>query len=675
MRRKSAKISVSADDDIDDMLRNIDDEIEEIIHPGLKLQLAQEQENKVKKAQIDRLLQEQSKAKKDSSQITSRTVKSNGDTSSGLDQNKVGGDQLIDQSKEKEQDVDDDENEEDEDEGDHESQDEASREARKEKEDTIRTEEKSIADNVTKIVTTLTTQIEEFKLRFKEATAKLWAEEDRNADLEGKIEILEEEKISLLEAKVRAIEAAASGRTFRPVQDVKHVNTASKNLRGEAIRRGLLFDDYEESGPLDDLYNVGAGGLLIALIKALIIKLTPFRRDIKQINGQFGSSVASYFIFYRFIFLQSMFIAGVAAIFIGFHINTMVDDGNTSIMTVQSTHVLPKFMNPSSFKPSEALIYATVVIAGILLSSSVIMYKYLVEDMNSKESISTDNEHSYTYANNCFCAWDNSLRSSGEANDHSGSLIQLYSLLLSETHSKYMKDMRSNSDVLYMSARRMTGTFLYLLVQAIAFFIIIYVSVNNGNITDSLEKISDFVGIPGLSNIAALVSPAVLTLINSATPLLFTKITILEKWDNAAVEVEILLIRLFVSSTANLLLLSFSYALLASPFLLGAQPEIRAALAITYSPVYTCRLDQVANGLFTLVLFTFIIKMVTMIMLPVGKMYLFNSIGKTYVKEEFKVAERIVETLHLISVVALSFPFAPLAIIFLPIFLFINFKW
>lgn len=398
MKRKTAKIAVSADDNIDDMIRNIDEEIEEIINPGNKLRFEQEQENKAKKIQVDRLLQEQSKVINDSNA---------GITSSRVDQNKLGDDQTkMGDGKDEKEDTDDD----DEDEGEHEAQDEVSRLARKEKVDAIRLEEKSVADNVTKIVITLTTQIEEFKHRFKEATDKLWSEEDRNAELEGKIEKLEEEKLSLLEEKIRAKEAAASGRIFRPVQDVKYVNTASKNLRGEEIRRGLLFDDYEESGPLDDLYSNGAGGYLMALVKYTMVKLTPFRRDIKKINAQFGSSVASYFIFYRFIFLQSMFVAAIAAIFIGFHINTMVDDGATFSSTVQSNHVLPKFMNPSSFKTSEALIYGTIVIAGILISFSVILYKYLVEDMMSKESISIENENSYTYANNCFCAWDNSIR-------------------------------------------------------------------------------------------------------------------------------------------------------------------------------------------------------------------------------------------------------------------------
>jgi hypothetical protein len=402
MRRKTAKIAVSADDNIDDMIRNIDEEIEEIIHPGNRLRYEQEQENKAKKIQVDRLLQEQSKVINDLN---------TGGTSSRVDQNKVGDDQTkVGDVKDEKEDADGDDDDEDEDEGEHEAQDEVSRLARKEKDDAIRLEEKSVADNVTKIVTTLTTQIEEFKHRFKEATDKLWSEEDRNAELEGKIEILEEEKLSLLEEKVRAKEAAASGRIFRPVQDVKYVNTASKNLRGEEIRRRLLFDDYEESGPLDDLYNSGAGGYLMALVKYTMVKLTPFRRDIKKINAQFGSSVASYFIFYRFIFLQSMFIAAIAAIFIGFHINTMVDDGATFSSTLQSNHVLPKFMNPSSFKTSEALIYGTIVIAGMLISFSVILYKYLVEDMMSKESISIESENSYTYANNCFCAWDNSIR-------------------------------------------------------------------------------------------------------------------------------------------------------------------------------------------------------------------------------------------------------------------------
>ena len=531
--------------------------------------------------------------------------------------------------------------------------------------------EKAVAVNIQKIFTELAGQIEEFKQRFQQATEKLWSEEDRNALLEEKVEALEEEKITLIEANHRAREDAKNGKIFYPVATNSNANNMSKDQRGDEIRRALLFDDYEENGvlTLDDLYGNGPGGFASAVWKSLVIRLTPFKGDIRKITAQFGSSVASFFIFYRFIFLQSILIALVALGFTIFHIISMANRPSTVQEILLSKGLLPQFMMYSSFDDSEQVYYISVVIGCLVVTFFALADKYIREDLISKEAEAIAAENTYTYGSDCFCAWDFSVASKTEADDYCGSLAQVYCLLLSETKDMGLKDSRSSADLFGLYVRRVIGFTLYLAVQTISFVLIILVTLNQNSF---IKLIS---GVGGLTNLGAIVPPALLTTINYLTPELFTRITQIEQWDNVSTEINMLLFRMYCSNTLNLLLLAFSYALLANPFLLGDQPYFREALAVKPSSSFTCRMDQAANGLFTLVVFSFIIKGMAMIASPMMRIAKGRLTLKPFVKEEFAIAQRIVETLNLISVVFLSFPYAPLSLVFLPFFLYITLKW
>ena len=112
----------------------------------------------------------------------------------------------------------------------------------------------------------------------------------------------------------------------------------------------------------------------------------PFKHDIKVIESRFGQSVASYFIFYRFIFLQMCLVGAVVALFNVLHLIYMVQRGNSAASVVENSGgVLPTFMLYSSYASDEAIIYVimlVVVSATILLS---IIEKIVREDHRGKE--------------------------------------------------------------------------------------------------------------------------------------------------------------------------------------------------------------------------------------------------------------------------------------------------
>jgi hypothetical protein len=118
-------------------------------------------------------------------------------------------------------------------------------------------EERDAATRIRSVFASLTDQIDQFKSRFEAATEKLWSEEDRNAALEERIEILEEEKLVFIEANLEVRENVRLGKIFKPVMVTSNFIRTDEDLRGDNIRRALLFDDYEENGvlSLDVMYG------------------------------------------------------------------------------------------------------------------------------------------------------------------------------------------------------------------------------------------------------------------------------------------------------------------------------------------------------------------------------------------------------------------------------------
>lgn len=73
--------------------------------------------------------------------------------------------------------------------------------------------------------------------------------------------------------------------------------------RSEELRRALLYeaDDDDVAVSLDDLWKAKD---FRRQLYDWINNHLPFRKDIVKIQSRFGSSVASYFMFYRFLFAQ-----------------------------------------------------------------------------------------------------------------------------------------------------------------------------------------------------------------------------------------------------------------------------------------------------------------------------------------------------------------------------------
>lgn len=123
------------------------------------------------------------------------------------------------------------------------------------------------------------------------------------------------------------------------------------------------------------------------------------------------------------------------------------------------------------------------------------------------------------------------------------------------------------------------------------------------------RNIFDNSSIHILSNLASIIPSAALSLLNKLTPIILTQITKFEEWDYGHTEINMLLFRSYLSDTLNLLILAFSYYLLADPVLF-ANYAWREYFDVQYlGSAFSCRLDQVADGLYILVITNFITKL------------------------------------------------------------------
>lgn len=231
-----------------------------------------------------------------------------------------------------------------------------------------------------------------------------------------------------------------------------------------------------------------------------------------------------------------------------------------------------------------------------------------------------------------------------------------------------LKVKRTREENTKLLLRRIGGFFLYLSVLVASFTILIVVSINQ-------KLIANTVTIPGLGNVGSFVPPLVLEVINALNPIVLRAITKLEKWDSGQTQFNLVLFRIYVASTLNVLVLAFSYLLLADPFLLASYPTFRSNLVIPTNTGYSCTLDQAADGLFTLFVITFIVRLAMIVAKPIGFYILSVIRSKDWVKEEIDIAHQTVKMLRYYGVIFIAAPFSPLILIFAPVGAYIVFKW
>ena len=217
----------------------------------------------------------------------------------------------------------------------------------------------------------LLSQMLEFHIKMREANVKINTYASQRAELEVSIEDLQKEN-NLLQ-----------NRLHNRDQSAHRYSLESKKLaRGNDVRRAaLLLENVEE----DFVYKMDPSNQKkkdqswVSHLEQRFVALLPFSADVRKIDSRFGSSVAAYFDFYRFMFLQFLLVAVVCIILLGYHLASLTNRGQ--IMGLfNSKGILPGFLNFSSFDPSENLLYSTIVVVGSTIFIITLLFQVIHKD-------------------------------------------------------------------------------------------------------------------------------------------------------------------------------------------------------------------------------------------------------------------------------------------------------
>jgi hypothetical protein len=296
--------------------------------------------------------------------------------------------------------------------------------------------------------------------------------------------------------------------------------------------------------------------------------------------------------------------------------------------------------------------------------------KIVVEDIFMKRTDLIEGEHDFSLSKNILCGWDHSLTHETEVTDLHGLLAQAYREKLTELITAGAKKARSNLKILELYTRRVLVSFIYLTIQFASYASIVLLTVQSATIQNGLSNV-DF-----LKQLSTFIVPAAVTTINSITPWIYDKLTQLELWDSGQIQLNMLLFRMYLSNMMNLLILAISYAMLADPFMLAdnSSQTFRRKVEQASSNRFSCRMNQAASGMFSLVLTEFLLN--GLVYLAVGYLNVFiNRFIYSTSKKEFNIAQRMVSLLYFVSLMTLTFPFAPLSVIFFPLMLSLRIKW
>lgn len=359
-------------------------------------------------------------------------------------------------------------------------------------------------------------------------------------------------------------------------------------------------------------------------------------------------------------------------VFAYLHITELVQAGYSinGLLTFKSS--LPFFASFSSFSEREAVLYTTFIFAGLLPLAVSIMEKLIREDRKSKMLSAADKSaNSWTsspaLARLVLCGWDNTHTSRQASRAASSSLSTALTLKLDETRRMGVIKSRSLWTTTVLFLHRGVVAMIYAAVQVGAFALILYLTFYADSLTHSLSDTA-----PTLRILATYMPILGLNAIGQIMPTISKAATKLEGWDSGDIELNVLLLRLFVSYFISALLLAFTYFMLANPFLLAQYPRLRSIEPSVSTG--RCRIDQAGENLFSLVILTLLSNQVSYFFPPIFHYLKSVAFKLPMDKPEFDVASQFVSTMAFVALIFVSFPFVPLTMIIVPLYLFMDLK-
>lgn len=415
--------------------------------------------------------------------------------------------------------------------------------------------------------------------------------------------------------------------------------------------------------------------IILKRIERFLQRIYPMENDIKQVEARFGTSVSSYFVFFRWIVLIHVF-ATIPTIALQLQHVSYIENPQDWTKLQGFT---PWIFLISSFQPDEALSYAIVLLVTCGFFVAVTIRKWYKEDRKAKFAAAMDQEGTWKYSKMILNSWDFALRDEAAVADMKTTIAGQLTVAIHDAEIKRRQNSRTRWQKFLLFLRRSIGSLAYITLQASGWFIIIVLTTRSGELESILSSYS-----PALAPYAAGIVPAAVTLINAILPQLISFLTKFESWDDAGFAIKAMVVRLFLAKMMNVFIQLFSYVLLLDPFYFTDTDSIFGLPVINIrqstekqfsNDAYPCRLEQVAFGLITLAMTEFFVSKLISVSTPLLKNLISYVRKKEPQRTQFLVAHKMVALLYFQSLLLMSFPLAPATIVPSLLMLTITFKY
>ncbi|KAG5189996.1 hypothetical protein JKP88DRAFT_176300 [Tribonema minus] len=447
--------------------------------------------------------------------------------------------------------------------------------------------------------------------------------------------------------------------------------------RRAAAKRALFAGSSEEEEDVVFTGTSNVGGYFSGLVRSFnhwLVRKGPLAGDVRTIQARFGDSVASYFLFCRWLVWCYLLAALPAAVWLVTHCIRLISDGAFTFWIIG---VIPTFMVYSSFDSQESLTFVSMVVLVVLLQATVTLIKWLVEDRLRCEldALEEDQKH-VQFARTFLVGWDNNTAKGHEVEElRCSNGMQLAVLLAEDTAAKTTASRTLRQKAL-LFVRRCLGMVVYMALQLAAWYAIVLLTASSRALaTWILNELAAVSWLKGFtSTLAVSIVPVGVTIINTIMPVFIKLITDIEQWDSAKTITYMLVTRMYLAKILNACIQAASYMLLANPYLISRiDTNLRRNVEQGYdSTSFECRIDQASSGLFQLVVTEFVLSpIIAAASLLAAKLQAKVS-SKAFVKPEFEVAKNMVSLLYFQALILASFPFFPMSPIFVTLFMFIR---
>jgi len=433
----------------------------------------------------------------------------------------------------------------------------------------------------------------------------------------------------------------------------------------------------DDDGELEHHEGVGYLALLISRLKKWWDRRVPLQNDVRQIEARFGNSVASYFEFFRWIFMQNIAVAIISLFFTIKHWYRGAFEWTDTVNVF-----MPKFMFMSSFTEEEALDYAGCIVLSNLALLYLAVRKWVREDRRAKAiSVLEGKEGEHKYSQITLNAWDYSLVAT-EVADLKYAIGEQILLALHEDEVADLQRKRSIKQDAILYTRRGVGLLLSVALQGGAAFVIIQLTITSAQLANVIKATGGEV----LAPFADFIVPVAVSVLNALQPPILTALSKFEKWDSGGTQVKTLVWRLFIAKMLNMLLQIFSFAQLADPYMLRGPTfgfsdtdflvSVRQSTQKRFQPdSYACRADQAGAGIFQLVLAEFVVSKVIALATPFAFKALARVRKRVWKKAQHSVAQAMAALLFFTQLVMNSFPWTPFTAVVNTVLLYLTFKF